>query len=278
MKTLRILFIVTLGILLTVGSSYAERTRKKEKNKTRRETSERDDRGRGEDRDRPEKPDRREKRDKKEKRDNLQQPVEDRGNQSPREESSPARDRGRQAETTSLPNTRTEENRTRDPLSDEIRARKEKPLRNSRSLQERERADRRTSESRRLVDNLGDTLAKLRARWSYNPVDDREQGNAGRVLMRDPYGFDKERSREEIGNQGRPIREDDKSKTKKDHPSKDKEEPVGEPLPSGDEPLEDPALPPSSALPPLNLEGITSIESNNHYEYLFKTLKNRHKL
>lgn len=35
-----------------------------------------------------------------------------------------------------------------------------------------------------------------KARWSYNPKDERGQGNMGKVDMRDPYGFDKDSGRE----------------------------------------------------------------------------------
>jgi hypothetical protein len=39
----------------------------------------------------------------------------------------------------------------------------------------------------------------------YHPTDTRGQGNLGQPDMRDPYGFDKDRSRLETGNQGRPF-------------------------------------------------------------------------
>lgn len=51
--------------------------------------------------------------------------------------------------------------------------------------------------------NLLETLQK--ARWSYNPYDERGQGNMGKPLMRDPYGFDKDSGREK-GERGRPSR------------------------------------------------------------------------
>jgi hypothetical protein len=47
-----------------------------------------------------------------------------------------------------------------------------------------------------------------RARWSYNPHDERGQGNMGKPAMRDPYGHDKDSGREK-SERGRPIKESD---------------------------------------------------------------------
>jgi hypothetical protein len=47
-----------------------------------------------------------------------------------------------------------------------------------------------------------------RARWSYNPHDERGQGNMGVPRMRDPYGHDKDSGREK-SERGRPIKESD---------------------------------------------------------------------
>lgn len=53
---------------------------------------------------------------------------------------------------------------------------------------------------------LVDALVKAeKARWSYNPHDNRGQGNMGKPDMLDPYGFDKNSGREG-SDRGRPIR------------------------------------------------------------------------
>jgi len=56
-----------------------------------------------------------------------------------------------------------------------------------------------------MLSNLEDALIKLEhAKWSYNPHDDRGQGNMGRVDMLAPYGHDKDSDRMELyGNRGR---------------------------------------------------------------------------
>ena len=41
--------------------------------------------------------------------------------------------------------------------------------------------------------------------FAFHPMDTRGQGNMGVPCMRDPYGHDKDRSRLETGNQGRPV-------------------------------------------------------------------------
>jgi hypothetical protein len=42
-------------------------------------------------------------------------------------------------------------------------------------------------------------------KFASHPLDTRGQGNMGQPMMRDPFGFDKDRSRSETGNQGRPC-------------------------------------------------------------------------
>jgi hypothetical protein len=44
------------------------------------------------------------------------------------------------------------------------------------------------------------------ARWDYNPIDDRPQGNHGNVEMLDPYGFARDNRLELDGDRGRPFR------------------------------------------------------------------------
>lgn len=58
-----------------------------------------------------------------------------------------------------------------------------------------------------LID-LREALFELEnARWSYNPHDERGQGNMGEVDMLAPYGHDKDSDRMELyGNRGRVIR------------------------------------------------------------------------
>jgi len=76
------------------------------------------------------------------------------------------------------------------------------------------RLDRRIAHSiqkrnQRLLKDLNQSLLKLNnARWSYNPHDDRGQGNMGKVDMLDPYGHDKDSDRMELyGNRGRVIKQ-----------------------------------------------------------------------
>jgi hypothetical protein len=68
----------------------------------------------------------------------------------------------------------------------------------------------RTLNARRaaILKDVKMALAKLdHSRWSYNPNDDRGQGNMGKVTMLDPYGHDKDSDRMELyGNRGRAIR------------------------------------------------------------------------
>jgi hypothetical protein len=62
----------------------------------------------------------------------------------------------------------------------------------------------------KVKDNRGmgkDFFAALgKARWSFNPHDERGQGNMGKPRMRDPYGHDKDSGREK-SERGRPIKE-----------------------------------------------------------------------
>jgi hypothetical protein len=93
--------------------------------------------------------------------------------------------------------------------------------------------------------------------FANHPTDTRGQGNLGQPAMRDPYGFDQDRSRLETGNQGRPFQ----GTVIIDPPSTPDPDPVPEPdpdpLPDPDpvpvpDPLPDPepTEPPSDILPP----------------------------
>ncbi len=62
----------------------------------------------------------------------------------------------------------------------------------------------RINQTKNIKDNLPKAIEK--ARWSYNPNDERGQGNMGKVDMRDPYGFDKDSGREK-SERGRAIHE-----------------------------------------------------------------------
>lgn len=75
-----------------------------------------------------------------------------------------------------------------------------------------------------ILSNLEDALRKLgHTRYSYNPHDQRGQGNMGKVDMLAPYGHDKDSDRMELyGNRGRVIR------TQEAEPVL---EPVSEPVP-----------------------------------------------
>lgn len=78
-------------------------------------------------------------------------------------------------------------------------------------LTQRQRHERPTETPKEKVERYKGILNALeQARWSYNPHDDRGQGNMGKPTMQDPFGFDKDSDRKELyGNKGRPIRTKD---------------------------------------------------------------------
>ncbi len=65
-----------------------------------------------------------------------------------------------------------------------------------------------SADHRKTKLNHNDKFAGLtgKAKWMYNPHDERGQGNNGKPKMRDPYGHDKDSGREK-SERGRPIRE-----------------------------------------------------------------------
>lgn len=82
----------------------------------------------------------------------------------------------------------------------------------------------------KILKDLEEALRNLKhSRWSYNPHDERGQGNMGKVDMIAPYGHDKDSDRMELyGNRGRVIK------------AESTPEPVPEPIPEP-EPEPEPA-------------------------------------
>ena len=76
----------------------------------------------------------------------------------------------------------------------------------SRNIDEQGRASTRKSDAA-LMKEVKERLAKIdNSRWSYNPNDDRGQGNMGNVTMIAPYGHDKDSDRLALyGNRGSRI-------------------------------------------------------------------------
>ncbi|UCC94868.1 MAG: hypothetical protein JSW40_08660 [Candidatus Omnitrophota bacterium] len=97
-----------------------------------------------------------------------------------------------------------------------------------------------------LIKDLQGNLKKLESLgWSYNPNDDRGQGNMGKNTMIAPYGHDKDSDRKELyGNRGRVIRFI--------NPGPDPT-PDPEPEPPPPEPEPEPEPEPSPEPPPLPL-------------------------
>lgn len=104
---------------------------------------------------------------------------------------------------------------------------------------------------KKLLSDLKDALIKLNhSRWSYNPGDERGQGNMGRVDMLAPFGHDKDSDRMELyGNRGRvirivePIPEPEPEPTPEPEPIPEPEpapEPTPEPSPAPSPPPEPP--------------------------------------
>ncbi|MBN1870977.1 MAG: hypothetical protein JW800_00225 [Candidatus Omnitrophica bacterium] len=90
-----------------------------------------------------------------------------------------------------------------------------------------------SSENKNILNDLGDALLKLEhSRWSYNPNDDRGQGNMSNNDMLDPFGHDKDSDRKELfGNRGRIIREQDPEPVPEPPPTPDPEPEPPEPEP-----------------------------------------------
>ena len=86
-----------------------------------------------------------------------------------------------------------------------------------------------------LLRDLRRALNKLEnGRWSYNPNDDRGQGNMGNVDMLAPFGHDKDSDRMELyGNRGRVIKE---AEPQPEPPPQPKPPPEPEPEPEPEPP------------------------------------------
>jgi len=85
-------------------------------------------------------------------------------------------------------------------------------------------------------------LSKIKeeaSKWSYNPNDDRGQGNTGKPEMIAPFGHDKDSDRKEVyGNRGRIIKQEEPEPEPPPPPDPDPEEPT-----DPEDPTEPPALP-----------------------------------
>ena len=104
------------------------------------------------------------------------------------------------------------------------------------------------AEESEILQNLQEALNQLeRSRWSYNPQDERGQGNMGKVDMLAPYGHDKDSDRMELyGNRGRVIRV---SEPIPEQPPQEEPLPPEEPIPP-EEPLPEPPPPEEEPPPP----------------------------
>jgi len=108
-----------------------------------------------------------------------------------------------------------------------------------------------------LIKDLNRSLLKLNnSKWSYNPHDDRGQGNMGKVDMLDPFGHDKDSNRKILyGNNGRVIKQIAPEPEPEPDPIPEPEpqpDPIPEPVPEPEpEPLPEPAPEPAPAPDPI---------------------------